>query len=476
MPFAAAVACALSFWVQATPGQPGQGEEREESGAPAAVEESVGPSMADRLRDNRTTYKVGVAAELRSGHQTSPGPATTDIEVNPLAAVRVPIGLGGLTLAYDPRLFIIGSSAPQKTSYLHRMRIQLDADTRRLRYYLGVRAAYGDADFSPLSTVVSANTNSSLPTNPQAPPGNGAGTPQTPVPTPSTGTLPSERFLHVLSVEGSGGLVFSISARTGWLASLGYTWGGGADTAARASLPIHKGFFGSTGPITEITREDTLAVQLVASDMRYSNITYGEGPHATLASLESTWTHSWSATWQSDLVGGVAGFHNVVPCTQVVPPTCPAASTGVQVRNGAEPVAGFAIRQLWPGPAGGVRNTLQFRLAPFPDQLSGIVYERVDGVLSSTLQVTDRLSIGVVGSMAAALAGTQRDYRVEGRISYTFGPWLTVSLGGRAAWYRGLLGTTGTPTGGDTTAPTEPPTTFGWVGLVSVATYLGNLL
>ena len=86
--------------------------------------------------------------------------------------------------------------------------------------------------------------------------------------------------------------------------------------------------------------------------------------------------------------------------------------------------------------------------------MSGVVNERLGGVILSTLSPTERLVFSVTGAASATLSTPQRDARVEAKMTYLFQPEIGVSVGGRAAWLEGstLLGTNG----------------FGWLAFVSV--------
>jgi hypothetical protein len=424
---------------------PSQSEDIRQSQTSKVPEEATvrAEALPGEETRNLPRFELGARAEVRTGHpESTVTTAATEVEVNPVAAARFPFGPGGLTLAYDPRIFIIASAAPsQRVYYLHRGRFTLDTQTPRARYFLTARGAYGEYDFLPLSTVLGQTSGTGLP--PQQQPGTIPTTQPAPVPTPTQGSVPDQRFVKVVDIEGTGGIVYAISPRLSWLGSAGYTYSGGADVVARQSVPLQKGPLGSTGPIWSISPNDTLASLLDASQVSFSS-----GPHSTIVGLTETWTHQWSRSIQTDLIGGAAGFHNTSP--------------NQPVKNSIYPVGGFAIRQTWIRHLGGLRNSLQFLAAPIPDRLSGIVYEQLNAALVSTWAVNDRLTFNVTGAGAIAVSGPHRDGRLEGRVSYSFAPELVMSVGGRAAWLEGsnLLGSSG----------------FGWVGLLTIATYVGTPL
>jgi len=404
-----------------------------------AVEEEEIPVAAVQ---NRPRFEVGTLVEIRSGYpqNTSVRPET-NLELHPVLAGRLPLGPGGITLAYDPRIFIVaGGSGQDHGYYLHQARLTLDTQTPRARFFFNAHGGYGEYDFLPLSTVLPPS-GGTLP--PPQQPGSVPTTQPTPTGTPSRGSLPDQRFVNVVSVDGSGGLVYAISRRVSWLASAGYTWAGGADVTARQAYPLHKGPQASTGPIWAMTPRDTLAALIDASYTSFSS-----GPTSTIVDLSNTWTRSWSQAFQTDLVAGVSGFRSSAPQRSDV--------------SSIRPLAGFAIRQSWIRPRGGLRNTLQFLASPQPDPVSGEVYERLAANLASTWAVNEHLSFDISGAAAMTVSGPQRDVRVEARISYAFAPELLMSLGGRAAWLEGsnLLG----------------PSGFGWIGFLNLTTFVGSPL
>jgi hypothetical protein len=389
---------------------------------------------------NPHRFEVGALAEVRSGHpNTSIPTAQTEIEIDPIASLRLPVGPGGLTVSYEPRLFIIGSSTPgENVYYLHKGHVALDTQAPRARYFLTFYGAYGQNDFLPLTTVVPQPGGTGLP--PAQEPGVPPTTQPTPTPTPGNGRLPDQRFLAVVNLDGSAGLVYAVSPRVSWLASAGYLWSGGANSTAQQSLPLVKGPYGSTGPIWAMSSRDTLAALLHGYHSRFSS-----GPLSTGVDLTATWTHRWSSSLDTDLIGGAEGFHTTL--------------VGQPAVTSAYAVGGFGIHHDWIRRRGGWRNSLQVLVAPVADRLSGVVYQRVAGVLASTWLVNEKLSFNVTGSGAVGFDGTQRDIRVEGRVTYALAEQVTFSAGGRMAWLSGsdLLG----------------PSGFGWTALATITTRVG---
>jgi hypothetical protein len=411
-----------------------------EPGADASLEELI-------ERPEPVRFELGGRVEFRSGQPegSAPGSNITDMEIDPVAALSGPLRTGSLKLAYDPRIFIIlkePTESAQKVSYLHRGYVVLDMKPSPLwRFFIEGRGAYGEYDFLPLSTVIPQTGGTGLPPDQPSTPGS---PPTAPTPTPGVSTLPGERFLLVVDVNASAGVVATLSPRVGWLLSAGYLYSGGADVAARSVLPLQKGPRGTTGALWNVTRNDTFSFLLEASDNRFSS-----GPHSTIANLTTTWSHVWSRTVASDLIGGVGGLHSVIPEVSGNP---------ARTEDKVLPVAGVGLRHAWLTRGAAWRNSLTFQAAPLPDQLNGFVYERLSGVLRSTLSPGEHLTLDVSGGVSASIGIAQRDARFEARATYAFDPHFGVSIGGRAAWLEGssLL-----------------PTGFGWLAFIAIGTYAG---
>jgi hypothetical protein len=398
-------------------------------------------------RQEPVRFDLAARIELRSGQ---PGGAAssnlTDVEVDPVAAIRLPFRAGSLTLAYEPRLFIVAHEYPpqeaRKTSYLNRARLVLDTTpSPRWRVYVNGRFAYGDNDFLPLSTVATPTTG----TGP--PPVTPGTTPTAPSPAPGQSTLPNTRFLRIVDLDGSAGFVYSVGPRLGWRLSAGYIYSGGATEEVRTTLPLQKGPNGSTGLQWAASRADTIAFDLAGSNLRFSS-----GPESTIASLTTTWTRAWSRSVGTDLLGGIGGIHATAPPAPGVP----------GVKNAAYPVGGLGLRHTWITRFISWHNGVTFLAAPSPDRLSGAVNERLSAGLHSSLSPIQQLVLEVTGAASRAMDGPQRDARLEGRATYKLGPQFDVSLGGRVAWLQGsaLLG----------------PQGVGWLAFVSVGTSGGTPL
>jgi len=390
-----------------------------------------------------TQGTLGVRAELRSGHPldtlaitANPDAATTDLEINPLAAGKLTFRTGTFSVAYEPRIFIIASQADQKVYYLHRGRLSFDLKPApRWQLYLNSRGSFGEYDFSPLSGLQGSQPGTGLPQSP--------GTVGPPAP-PVLGTTPSTRFVNVLDFQASAGFVYSITSTWQWIASAGYVATGGADSAAQAYVPLQRGPIAATGPRWNLSLHDSLLALVDASHARFTN-----GPISTLVNLTANWTHVWAPGLATDLLGGVGAFHSYnVPLT---PP-----------RSDVLPVGGLSLRHTLDGRRIRWRNDLQAVAAPAPDLIGGTVNERLRGLLISALTVHERLSFTFTGEVGQTLGVQQRDARLEGRMAYAFAPQVAVAIGGRAGWLEGY----NLPGG----------KTFGWLGFLTIATYLGNAL
>ena len=395
-------------------------------------------------------FELGARVEFRSGQPegTAPGTNLTDMEVDPLVALKGPLRTGSLQLSYEPRIFIIlkeQEEAPKKVSYLHRGRLVFDVKpTPRWRFFIEGRGAYGEYDFLPLTTVIPQTGGTGLPPDQPTTPG---APPTAPTPTPGLGTLPAERFILVVDVNASAGLVATLSPRWGWLFSAGYVYSGGANPQARQVLPLQKGPKGVTGALWSVTPNDNLSFLLEGSDNRFSS-----GPHATIGTLTTTWSHVWSRAVATDLIGGIGGFHAVIPEVNGSP---------ARTEDKLLPVAGFGLRHAWLSRTMAWRNSLTFLAAPLPDQINGFVYERLSAVLRSTLAPGDHLIFDTSAGASASIDIPQRDARLELKATYVLTQHFGITLGGRVAWVEGS---------------TLLPTGFGWLAFVAVGTYAGTPL
>ncbi len=406
-------------------------------------------------------YSLGIRAEFRSGHPvgyggdpSGKGPVRSDAEVDPTAGIRFPVEGGGLSLVYEPRIFIVGSAVPpapdgtpgDRVAYLHKARLTFEYQpSGRWKLFVNARAAYGQYDFSPLATVV-----------PGAPPGTGSPggtTPSTPspgLPIPGPGNIPNVRLLKVEDLTAGGGFVHALSPTLSWLVGAGYLRSGGATPEAQLALPLQQGPLGATALQWQTSPVDAWTALLDGSNSRFST-----GAQATLVDLTGTYSHTWSRTFRTDLTGGATAFHD-----SGIPN--PAGGVYPTVEK-VLPVAGLSLTQRVLQPRGDVLNVLQVRIAPVPDQLTGSIYERFDAVLLSSLPVLDNLWFDANAGMGIAVSGPELDIRVETRLTYVFAPQLNVYIGLRASWVRG-------------SDPTSP-IAFGWLGFIGFSSpFLGPAL
>jgi hypothetical protein len=408
--------------------------------APVEVEETV--PRFEPLR-----FDFGARAELRSGQpEGNPTANLTDLEIDPMLAVRVPFRAGSLTLSYEPRLFLVVREYPpqeaRKASYLNRARLILDTTPgQRWRFYVEGRFALGDNDFLPLSTVTTPVPGTG------APPVTPGTTPTAPTPAPGPTSLPNTRFLPIIELDASAGFIYSLSPRSGWRLSAGYLYAGGANADVRTTLPLQKGPHASTGLDWSASRVDTLLFSLDASNLRFSS-----GPQSTIATLSMTWTRAWGRSLGTDLNLGVGGVHATAP------PVNGVAGGG----NSVYPVGSVGLRYVWASRFVTWSNRVTFLATPTPDQLSGAVNQRLGAGLQSSFSPVKPVVFDVTGTASRSLGVVQRDIRVEGKATYLLGPQLGISLGGRVAWLEGstLLGAQG----------------FGWLAFLSVGSTGGTTL
>jgi hypothetical protein len=427
----------LAFLLGAEGEEPGESPAPVGASAPVVLEtSSIAPPPSP------TQFTLGARAELRSGHpleslgsNTNPDAATTDVEINPLLAGRLNFRTGTFALAYEPRIIVIASQADQKLYYLHRGRLSLDVrPAPRWQFYVNSRTSYGEYDFNPLSGLQGTQPGTGLPQTP------GVGPPAP----PTLGTTPDRRFVKVIDAEASAGITYDFSPTFQWIASAGYVLNGGADDAAQAFVPLQKGPIGATGPRFTLGRRDSILTLVDVSHVQFTS-----GPISTLVNLTANWTHVWNPRLSTDLLWGVSAFHS-----HNVPLTPP--------RSDALPLGGISLRHNSPGRDVIWKNDFQAIAAPAPDRIAGTVAERVRGLLISSLSFRDHVILTATGEVGQTLGVAQRDARAEGKLTFAFAPQFAVSIGGRVAWLEGY------------NLPGEKG--FGWLGFLTVASYLGNAL
>jgi hypothetical protein len=396
-------------------------------------------------REDPVRWELGVRVESRTGRPESSDASShlTEVEVDPLAALRVPFRPGEFTISYEPRLVIIAHQTPveptQRAYYLNRGRLVLDIrPDEKWRVFVNARAAYGEYDFSPLSGPSTSTSGTGAP--PTTP-----GTPGPPTPNPGPSTLPEERFVLAIDLDGSVGMVHFFNPSVGYLLSAGYTYSGGADAAAREQLPLQKGPKASTGVLWTVNARDNLSFLVDGSHSRFSS-----GPIATVVDITTRWTRTWSRSFTSELIGGIGTFNSSAPAT---------ASTPAHEEDSVLPVVGIGLRDTPLTRGFSWRNSLTFLAAPLPDRINGIVYERLSGVFRSSLAPSEKLAFDLSAGASMSVSGEQRDARVELKMTYLFLRQVGMSLGGRTAW---IQGSPGVPNG------------FGWVGFLAIGAYLGD--
>ena len=381
-------------------------------------------------RPESVRYGLGVRLELRS----SGGP-TTDLEVDPSGSIRLPFRNAALTLAYEPRIFIIAGPVTQHVSYVHRGRVDVAAQPNpRWSLFLKIVGGYGEYDFNPLSTVLPRAPTTS--TDQGGPSGTTTSAPSPTTTIPSISTIPNERLVQVVDVSATAGVTYSVTPRMSWLLSGGYLRSGGVGAAGEQALPLQQGPTASTGPRFVLGPTDALEVVLTGWKTQFSN-----GPAATIVNLTGLWSHAFSRTWQADLVGGAGAFH-------ATGPDRPA-------NDSVLPVAGLALTHVWLLPRGNILNTLQLGAGPQPDAINGLVYERLNAALINSVPLGSRVWFSVTGGVSVTVGNPQRDVRLESMLSWVIAPQVSISGGARLAWLRGsdLLGSTG----------------FGWTGFLVVS-------
>jgi len=398
--------------------------------------------------------EFGARTELRAGQPLevqNPG-ASTDLTIDPIFALRYLGRTGGITVAYEPRIFL-SSYGTQKAFYLHRLRLNSDVKTSpRMSLFVNARGSFGQNDFSPLVGVGGSPPTTGVPVPPAGTPTTGTGT----VP-PSAGTLPDVRFIDYVESEGSVGFTYNIAQPLDWTASAGYQASGGLRPEDRATLPLQQGPIAQTRLHWTVSPRDRLEPILSVSHLRFTG---APGtiplPSSTVGDLVASWTRGWSPGFVTTLAGGISGFH--------VTGLRDATGNPLPPSDGVRPAAAMVIGLSLDGRGTTWHNELQARITPGADRLTGIVHQTFGGLLFSRLGIGERWSFTVSGEGTATQDSLQREARLEGRVTYLIGREFEASLGSRAAWVKGsnLLG-----------APASQ-WSFGWTGFLDIAAFLGS--
>lgn len=219
-------------------------------------------------------------------------------------------------------------------------------------------------------------------------------------------------IVDYLTSETAVALDGAIAPRLRARAGLGYHASGGLTAAAQAGIPLQHGPRLALELTQASTRRDTLSGGLKVSVDRFST-----GRLASVAEASGAWRTALDRSTGVQLGAGVAAVASALPGQALAP--------------AAVPVVGATLNYGLPR----VHLSLDARLSPQPDALTGAIYQRAGVGLSGEWRprsdYTARASFGGSWSVAGSNAG---DYTLlgEASLSWKDGP-LDVSGGVRVA-------------------------------------------
>lgn len=310
------------------------------------------------------TYAIGLRTEAR-GASAGAG----DFQLNPALSFTASVRSLTLSATYIPRILALEPASRGGVTVLHRGAFLGEWRTHRNgRLFLDQQVAYGTNAFSLLVAAAEG------------------------------GTLSFDRLAELppllyFSESTNLGIDQPLSRKLRLTASAEYAISGGADDAARSSVPLQR------GPRTGLTLAWLVHPRdTVSAAVRYFGSYFSTGARAYLLEGNAAWRHRFSRD-ELELGLGAAGVRDV-------------AGDGSR-RIYARPVVTAGLRRE---PTrrrfhrfGGY---LRARLAPAIDPLTGFTYSRAEGVAELDYLPIPRLKLGASGGAAVALSGSLRGQAV----------------------------------------------------------------
>jgi hypothetical protein len=274
------------------------------------------------------------------------------------------------TLAYMPSLTLLDVNVPgNQPAFMNNVLASVDWHSHRTRIVVTEKAGYGQLSFESLSALTAPGT----PATPVGPTGQ-------PAPLPTQQLVPPTESLLFASSETTVATTLQLRPWT-LLTRIGYQLSGGGNGAAQAVLPFQQGPFADATADYRAGTRDHLATVASGSETSFST-----GTDALIVGIEEQWRHHWARMTDSMLGAGISEARTRTAAD------APYESTPDPVAE-AEFDQGFG--------RGATHGLVRFDvlLAPFVNRLTGLVDERITGILGASLtrrKVTLRL-IGTAG-------------------------------------------------------------------------------
>jgi hypothetical protein len=337
------------------------------------------------------TYDVSLRSEVRGSNY-----GEGDGQLNPALSLTVPLGHLSLLAAYRPRILLFEPGTSKKISVFHVGELRaVQRFSRTTRLVISEQVSYGENSFSFLVTGADALQ----PTFDQ-------------VIFDRRAQLPP---LLYFSEATSIGLDQALSRKVALSATASYTFSGGADAAARAFAPLMRVANLRLMLGSELGAHDSLLTALDGSVIFFS-----ASQRSYLLDAAVGWRHRFSQYSDVDvLIGAGAGRDE---------------STDF-VENRLYPYVGAGIRrQFIPGARDVLTGSLNLRLTPAIDPISGRVYWRADTFGTLTYHPTLHLGLTALAGGAIALSGPIRGQKLgfgEVSVLYELNRHLSLSTGVR---------------------------------------------
>lgn len=310
------------------------------------------------------------------------------------------------TAAYMPRLSMLDvNGAGVQPALLHSGLAMADWNWPHVRLSLTENAAYGTQSFESLAALPAPGT----------PPPTPVGMPGQPPPLPTAQLTPAVRtFLFASSATKLASTVY----KRPWtfITSVGYQVSGGADSQAQQVLPFQQGPFADASAGYAASSRDDLVTDVNGAEASFSN-----GIDDLFINAQERWTHRWRRATYTILSGGVS---EVRERTGFTAPS----------KLHTNPIIEAEVGERFGRPASRFDLRLNLRLAPVVDRLSGIVDQRVQGVLGADWTHRRLLLGAFVTAAESANQGTPTSIRmIQGEIdaSYRLSEALMVDGGAR---------------------------------------------
>ncbi len=320
-----------------------------------------------------TTYEIGLRTEARGATEGG-----RDFQLNPALSLTAPIGSLSLSFSYTPRILVLEPHGRGGATLLHRGGFLGEWRMRRsARFLLDEQVSYGKNAFS-LLVAAAEGSRSVFDRLVELPP------------------------LLYFSESTTVGIEQPLSLRLRLSANAAYAISGGADEAARSTVPLQRGPRAGLTLAWLVRSRDRLS-----AGIRYLASYFSSGPRVYLFEGSSAWRHGLSH-YELELSLGVAGVREVRADGSHRVYAGPLATAALKREETRRRFHRFA-------------GTLHTRLGPAVDPLSGFTYSRLEGTAELDYLPVLRLKLTASGGVARAMSGSLRGQ--------------SVGLGGLAASY-----------------------------------------